>query len=487
MSKTMPRSVRDLQHLITRAAGTVRDDDHIQPLVNDPNRRLTSLDAYRGFIMLAMASGAFGFVTLAENPAVVDAFQGSGYDRIWRGVWRVLAYQFEHVAWTGCSFWDLIQPSFMFMVGVAMPFSSARRSQLGQSRLRRFVHVIVRSAILIVLGIFLSSNGRELTNFTFVNVLTQIGLGYPFLYVFRRHSGSQWSGQTWLTLQGAAAVIVLCSYWGWFQFYSIGAEKQQQLEKYVTEQWTLRNRSQDQIDKELELMHGFSGIAGHWNKHVNAAAAWDRHFLNSFPRMEQEWHDQRFWVNEGGYQTLNFIPSLATMLFGLMAGHILRSDRSPGQNLRWMLAAGLICFAVAFALDSTIWPFRLGDWSLCPAVKRIWTPTWALFSSGWTFWMLAAFYLVVDVWGWRRLAWPLTIVGMNSIAIYCMSQLLGGWTRETLKTHLATCDKWLGLAHGPHYLITDSPYAPLTIRVAVLFVFWLVCLWMYRAKIFVRI
>ena len=75
-----------------------------------PSERLMSLDAYRGFIMLVMASGGFGFAKVAET---ID--EGSR----WTGLWNVLGYQFSHVAWTGCSFWDLIQPSFMFMVGVA--------------------------------------------------------------------------------------------------------------------------------------------------------------------------------------------------------------------------------------------------------------------------------------------------------------------------------------------------------------------------------
>src|SRR5947207_2255007 len=124
--------------------------------------RLVSLDAYRGFIMLAMASGGLGFTEVAKHFPESKA-------------WQFLGYEFGHVPWTGCAFWDLIQPSFMFMVGVALPYSYYSRRVKGQSYPRILGHTVVRSLILIALGVFLSSNGSPQTNFTFVNVLCQIG------------------------------------------------------------------------------------------------------------------------------------------------------------------------------------------------------------------------------------------------------------------------------------------------------------------------
>src|SRR3954471_16411177 len=137
-----------------------------------PLPRLTSLDAYRGFIMLAMASGGPRLAALVKQPEFADSRP-----------WRALAEQLDHVTWAGCVFWDLIQPSFMFMVGVALPYSAAARRARGDSEGRLFGHVLLRSFVLVVLGVFLSSNGSKSTNYTFVNVLTQIGLGYPFLYL----------------------------------------------------------------------------------------------------------------------------------------------------------------------------------------------------------------------------------------------------------------------------------------------------------------
>src|SRR5207244_10142528 len=105
------------------------------------------------------------------------------------------------------------------------------------------------------------------------------------------------------------------------------------------------------------------------------------------------------------------------------------SDRRDGDKVRWLLRAGAICFAVAMSLDTSIWPFAIPrcEWHLAPIVKRIWTPGWAVFSSGWTFWMLAAFYWMIDIRQWKRWSWPLMIVGMNSIAMYVMAQLIKPW------------------------------------------------------------
>src|SRR5262249_8620336 len=138
--------------------------------------------------------------------------------------------------------------------------------------------------------------------------------------------------------------------------------------------------------------------AAHWNKNSNVAADADRWFLNQFPR------EKPFEFNEGGYQTLNFVPSIATMAFGLMAGEWLRRKRSRATKVIGPSIAGLLCLAVGLLIDPPIWPDWLADganqlaaalgvngspflepgWTLCPIVKRIWTPSWAVFSTGWT-------------------------------------------------------------------------------------------------------
>jgi heparan-alpha-glucosaminide N-acetyltransferase len=442
----------------------------IQPQLAQPQLvqlRLASLDAYRGFVMLAMASSGFGFSTVVrQHPELVTGEATSAWSQ-W--LWRVLAYQFDHVAWTGCAFWDLIQPSFMFMVGVSLPFSAAKRTAEGSTALGRWLHAVWRSLVLVLLGIFLSSNGAPLTNFTYVNVLTQIGLGYPLLYLM---NGRHWAAQLLL------ALVILGGYWGWFARTGIEPETETLVRQYATE---VKN-----LDEAVEFDQ-FTGFAGRWNKHTNAAAGVDRWLLNVTPRPDEPWNGKAFWLNAGGYQTLNFVPSLATMLFGLMAGTLLRSSVTPGGKVLRLLLAGVVCFAVSMAVDTSIWPVQVAgcDWSYCPIVKRIWTPTWALFSTGWALSMLAAFYWVMDVRGYRGWAFPFMVVGMNSIAMYVFAQLLKPWWAQTLKTHFATLDRGLGWSLVPS--LFEGTYAPITSNLAVLLCLWLMCWWMWRQRIFVKV
>lgn len=439
--------------------------------------RVMSIDAYRGFVMLAMASSGFGFSMLAK-PENLQKLRDAKLNYLPEGLWKFLAYQFDHVVWTGCSFWDLIQPSFMFLVGVALPFSYSRRESEGQSASARFLHVLWRSFVLVALGVFLSSNGAKQTNFTFVNVLSQIGLGYPLLYLLRERSQR---------IQLVAAAVILVGYWGWFANYTIPQQQFADVKAAISDRDAKLVAANRTIQPEPAPM---TGIGSHWNKHVNAAAGADRKLLNAFPSEKEPFHGKTFWINDGGYQTLNFIPSLATMLFGLMAGTLLRSGASDSDKVKWLFKAGACCFAVSMALDTSIWPIAIPscDWHLAPIVKRIWSPGWAVFSTGWTFWMLAAFYWVIDVRQWRLWSWPLVVVGMNSIAMYVMAQLMKNWVGASMKTHLTTVDAIFGWQQGIAFKIFgEYPLATPLGHAARLFGLWLICVWLYRRKIFVRV
>jgi len=154
-----------------------------------------------------------------------------------------------------------------------------------------------------------------------------------------------------------------------------------------------------------------------------------------------------------------------------MAGEWLRGPRTIHAKFRGLVIAGVVCLGLGVLLDHTV----------CPSVKRIWTPSWAVFSTGWTLLMLAAFFWVIDIRGWRGWSLPLVVVGMNSIAMYCMAQLMKGWVRGTLKTNFGQ-----DIFSGPPGSFLGT-YGPIVDAVAVLFVLWVVCLWMYRQKVFVRI
>jgi predicted acyltransferase len=395
----------------------------------DKPERLVSLDAYRGFIMLAMASAGFGIPTVAHELTR----RGLGSP-----VWDFLAYQTDHAPCVGCSFWDLIQPSFMFMVGVALPYSHASRLSRGDAPGKMFAHAVWRAVALVLLAVFLSSpawvtahapaqgaavgvagtllNRHDLaTNWVFTNVLAQIGLGYVFVYLLVGRG---------LRVQLGVIAALFVGYTLFFGLYPVSGE----------------------------------GWFAHWEKNANAAHAFDVWFLNLFPRPE------RFYFNEGGYQTLNFVPSLITMILGLMAGELLRGPRQGWDKLRVLVTAGAACLALGWLAGQVV----------CPLVKRIWTPSWAVYSAGWTFLMLAAFYWVIDLRGRRGWAFPLVVVGMNSIAMYCMSMLMKPWVRERLRTHLGQS-------------LFAGPYGPIVLSAGVLLVLWLVCLWLYRRKIFLRI
>jgi predicted acyltransferase len=94
---------------------------------------------------------------------------------------------------------------------------------------------------------------------------------------------------------------------------------------------------------------------------------------------------------------------------------------------------------------------------------------------------------VIDLQGRKAWAFPLVVVGMNSIAMYCMAQLLKPWVGKTLRTHLTTADAVFHTQIVPFFFSDDYAYAAIWRSLAVLMVLWLVCLWMYRRKIFVRI
>jgi predicted acyltransferase len=394
--------------------------------VPTPPPRLVSLDAYRGFVMLLMMAEVLRFKSVAQ------ALPGNGF-------WSLLAYHQTHVEWIGCSLHDLIQPSFSFIVGVALPFSIAARTAKGQSRRQLTLHAFVRAFILIALGIFLRSVGKPQTSFTFEDTLSQIGLGYGFLFMLGfRPVRDQW----------IAFAFLLIGYWTAFALHPLPPPDFDYAKVNVSTDWLAQN--------------GQSGLAAHWNKNSNLAWAFDRWFLNLFPR-------EKPWIcNLGGYATMSFIPTLATMILGLIAGETLRSERAPMQKIRWLASAGAIALASGWLI---------GAIGLCPVVKRIWTPSWTLFSGGWCLLLLAAFYVIIDVAQRRSWAFPLIVVGLNSIAAYCMAHLWENFIRDALRTHVG---KNAFLAFGP-------AYETLLLGGATLLVLWLLLFGMARQKIFLRI
>lgn len=403
--------------------------------------RLYSLDAYRGLIMISLAFGGFGLYGTAKNHLVENPDSG---------LWETISYHFHHVEWTGCGYWDLIQPSFMFMVGVSMAYSYTKRESMGHSWLRMFGHALWRSIVLVLLGVFLSSNGKDQTNWTFMNVLSQIGLGYTFLFIFWKFP---WK------LQATAAALILVGTWALYFFepgtgvdINAGAP-----EVGITAEWAQEH---------------LKDIAPAWHKNANVGQDIDLTLLNQFPSKKP------YEFNGGGYQTINFLPSLATMLFGLMCGELLRSDRSNKRKFWTLVIAGVVALIIGQNLHLQ---------GIIPMVKRIWTPSWTIFSTGWCCLILATLYGIIDIMKWRWGAFPLVVVGMNSLVMYFMGQLLGPWTRGFLGTHFGWTKDYLQSHLNADTIAALQLNAPFIEATSVGMVFWLICWYLYRQKIFVKI
>ena len=385
--------------------------------------RLVSLDVFRGTVMALMLD------EYLHLPQTAQSFPHSA-------IWSFIAFNTDHVPWQGCSLHDLIQPGFSFLVGAAMPFSIASRKAKGQTFWQLFRHAVWRAILLMVLGIFLRSISHQQTYFTFEDTLTQIGLGYVFLFLL---------AFTRVRTQVIVALVILIAFWGAFALYPAPGPNFDYARVGVPPNWE----------------HNYTGFLSHFNKNSNLSWAFDVWFLNRFPR------EQPFVYNEGGWSTLSFIPTLATMILGLLTGEWLRSSKSKDAKLRGLVIAG-----VGLVLLGLICQWA----GICPIVKRIWTSSYTLYSGGLVILMLAGFYALVDWKGWRRWAFPLIVIGMNSIAIYVMSWTMGVFFYQALERHLGGL---LGKI-GP-------PFQPVLQGFGVLLIFWTILFWMYRRKIFLRI
>jgi len=444
--------------------------------------RVLAVDAYRGIVMLLL---------------VPDLFGGFSFHQMARRfpddpVWGNLAAWFTHVRWSGASVWDLVMPSFVFLVGVAMPLSVAARRRRGDTERQIFGHVVLRAAALFLLALILQmleirertyldelwpfillaaglpvseglaamfgiasatvrnriellwwsailitsafrvlANMSVLGNYEFGHVFSQLALASIFAFVLVGKPRS---------IQVGALFAILVFYWALFAMYPLPPPGFDPSKVGV--------RPTDEV---------FSGLFAHWNKNTNAAAAFDVWFLNLLPRAEP------FLYQANGLQTLNFIPTIATMIFGIMAGELLLSNRSKTQIRNTLLLAGagvLVAGLVA------------GQW-FCPIVKSIWTPSWVLFSSGITILVLASLYQVCDRREWRAWAFPFVVLGTNSILLYTLADYK--WRFLSIPRKLSGIDMFTGI------------YAPVLESVVLLAMLWAIAYVLHRARIFVKI
>jgi heparan-alpha-glucosaminide N-acetyltransferase len=392
-------------------------------LTPKPAPRNFAVDTYRGFVMLLMMA------EVLQLSRVAQAFPGNQF-------WGFLAYHQSHVNWAGCSLHDTIQPGFSFLVGVALPYSIASRIAKGASFRQMFGHALWRALLLVALGIFLRSTRSTQTYFTFEDTLSQIGLGYPFLFLLG-FKPPRWA---WIALG-----VILGGYWLAWALYPLPGPGFDYQAVGVPPDW----------------QHHYTGLAAHWNKNANFGNAFDQWFLNLFPRAKP------FVANNGGYLTLSFIPTLGTMILGLVAGRWLRGA-APRIPYRQLLGAGAIGIAAGLLLHFT---------GINPVVKRIWTPAWTLFSGGLCFLFLAGFCWIIETRGYRKWSFALIVIGMNSMAAYLIAHLFDRFIVDSFRIHLGErAFQFLG-----------TGLEPLLRGMAVLLVYWLMLFWMYRRKLFLRV
>lgn len=393
----------------------------LHPLPEAKATRLASIDVYRGIVMLLVG------LRLLQLDEVAVFFPDSA-------VWQFLGYHSAHVKWLGCSLNDLIHPSFAFLTGASLVFSISGRASKGQSRQTLVLHALRRSLILIFLGIFLRSQGRPMTNWTFEETLTQTGLGYMAVFALAFcQARTRW---LWFGL-------LLLGHWLLYACYPVLPPHTDPTAFNVPEGWS----------------HDFTGFFAHWNHNRNVGWAFDVWLLNLFPRV------QPYVGYLGAYTTLNFIPTIGTMILGLTAGAWLKQG---GPVVRRLLVAGGLCFLAAAVL-------HLGG--ICPLLKRLWTPTWVFFSGGFCFSFLAVLYYFIDIQQWRRGTGLLLAIGMNSLAFYLMRHTLDLWLDETLRRHFGRST----------FQVFGEELEPVLIGACSLVFVCAVVLWMHRRKLYLRV
>jgi predicted acyltransferase len=355
-------------------------------------KRLLGLDAFRGFTMVMMIAEGFGL----------------RYVRDWPGLGPVAA-QFTHIDWNfhgwEMHFWDLIQPFFMFIVGVVMPVSFARRWAAGETWQKSLWHVLRRSALLILWGLIARSVHANRPVVDLINVLAQIAFTYLVAFLVLR--------KPWQTQLGFAFGL-LAVHWALFEFAVA------------------------------------PGVAGPWVKDANIGWFLDKALLG------KNWG--------GSYATINCLSSAANTVFGVVAGQLLGAKMDEARKLRVLVLVG-----VAAVLAGSLMDFGV------PLNKKIWTASFAVFSTGWTLLALALFHWVCDIRGkvaWARL---FLMVGANSIFIYLFHEILGGWLgRTTLIFMWWSVDLW-----GPVGRMLNSMVA-IGLQCAL-------CVWLYRRRIFFKL
>lgn len=321
------------------------------PLVASRPERLLSIDALRGFDMFWIIGG--------DNLArAIGEWWGTPAG-------EKFAEQFEHVAWEGFRFYDLIFPLFLFVVGVVLPFSLSKYQRGAHPRSAALGRVARRVVLLFVLGLI----GNNLLQFDFAHlrvagVLQRIAICYGFASVILLFSNAR--------TQAILVAAILVGYYGLLMF--VPAPE--------------------------------TGKAGDFARETNLAGYVDRHYLPG--EIKESYYG--FGDNEG---LLSTIPAVATTLLGVLAGHWLATRRSPWLKVVALIAAGAACLGAG-----SLWGLHF------PIIKILWTSSYVLVVGGWSLILLGLFYAIIDVLKLRAWSYFFVVIGVNAITIYMAARII---------------------------------------------------------------
>jgi predicted acyltransferase len=356
--------------------------------ISPGTKRLSSLDAFRGWTMFWIVGGS----------ALVAGLQALNANRVING----LVYELNHSDWQGLRFYDLIWPSFMLMTGMSLPFSYAKRS-LTQNHRQILMRVLRRFLVLFLLGSLRESihfNRPYLIELS--SALQPIAVAYLAAFLIVRRS--------WRFQAAVGAGILV--------FYAL----------------------------LLAFVPAPGVPAGSYDRNANLVLWTD---LVTVGRVLPE-----HWGT-----VICTLPTISTTIVGMLLGELLMTNRSTASKMKTIGLVGLSGVVLGWALNSVI-----------PIVMKIWTTSYGLASAGFACLMFLVFYWLVDVRGYRQLAFPFLVIGMNAVAIY-MSESIIPWSNiVAIFTH--SLDRTLG------------SFTPLFHAIVVLTVEWLVLYWMYKRKIF---
>ena len=376
-------------------------------------QRLESLDALRGMDLLFLVAISDIIEKLAE---VVDT------------PWMSAIMEcFTHKKWEGFSPWDLVMPLFMFMAGVAIPFALGKYkeplAQTGESRKRLYFRLGKRVLLLWIFGMMVQGNLMALDPdriYFFTNTLQAIAVGYFFSAIIYLHT-------SWKTQIGIAVALLL-TFWGAMEFITIGS---------------------------------YGG--GDYTPHGNLAEGIDTMVLGRFRDTAQIIEGQVVVKESYTYtwilSSLNFV---VTVLSGVLAGQVLKSNRSKQTKVSSLLIAGIAMVALGWTWDM-----------VHPVIKHIWTGSMVFVSSGYCFLLMGFFYLWVDCLGHNKNLTVLKVYGMNSITAYVVSHVIS--FRSVSKSLFFGLEQYLG------------DYYDFILQLSNTTILFLILYIMYRKKIFLRV